>query len=290
MPRTLFVSDLDCTLLGPDRKVSAESARLLNEAVEKGALFSIATARTPATVDTLMQDVDCRVPLVVMTGAAVWNPKTNTYSHVRYHRADTARRLIDTYRRLGLSTFMYTLEDDNLIHIYHIGKIGKLEQAFIDERSDSRFKKLHIPADGDSILPDRLDKVILFYAMRPTEEVERVYEEIRDSDDLRAVFYHDMYGEEIALMEVFGPDASKANAIKALASETGAERIVAYGDNINDLPMLGIADDAVAVANAVPEVLRAASRVIGPNTDDSVPKDILYQLTTTNSQLPTHNQ
>lgn len=278
MPRTLFVSDLDCTLLGPDRKVTSESARLLNEAVEKGALFSIATARTPATVDGLMKDVDCRVPLVVMTGAAVWNPKTNSYSHVSYHREETARRLIDTYRRLGLSTFMYTLEDDNLIHIYHIGKIGKLEQAFIDERSDSRFKQLHIPSNGDSILPDRLDKVILFYAMRPTEEVERVYNEIRDSDDLRAVFYHDMYGEEIALMEVFGPGASKANAIKALAHEIGAGRIVAYGDNINDLPMLGIADDAVAVANAVPEVLEAASRVIGPNTEDSVPKDILEQL------------
>lgn len=275
--RTLFVSDLDCTLLGADRKVSPRSAQMLCEAVEKGALFSIATARTPATVDNLMKDVDCRVPLIVMTGAAIWNPKSNTYSHVRYHKEETARHLIDTYRRQGLSTFMYTLEDDNLIHIYHIGPIGDLEQAFIDERSDSRFKKLHIPPSGDSRLPEKLDKVILFYAMRPTEEVERVYREIADRDDLRAVFYHDMYGEEIALMEVFGPGASKANAIKALASELKADRIVAYGDNINDLPMLRIADDAVAVANAVPEVLETASRVIGPNTDDSVAKDILQQ-------------
>lgn len=254
---------------------------MLNEAVARGALFSIATARTPATVDSLMKNVDCRVPLVVMTGAAVWNQKSNTYSHVCYHREDTARRLADTYRRLGLSTFMYTLEDDNLIHIHHIGPISPLEQAFIDERSDSRFKKLNIPPSGDSSLPERLDKVILFYAMRPTEEVKRVYDEIRDCDDLRAVFYHDMYGEEIALMEVFGPEASKANAIKALAAELNAERIVAYGDNINDLPMLRIADDAVAVANAVPEVLEAASRVIGPNTDDAVPKDILSQLAPT---------
>lgn len=279
---TLFVSDLDGTLLGSDRRVSPESARLLNKAVEQGALFSIATARTPATVDKLMKEVDCRVPLIVMTGAAIWNPKGNTYSHVRYHREATARRLVDTYRRLGLSTFMYTLEDDNLIHIHHIGPVSPLEQAFIDERSDSRFKKLHIPPSGDSELPERLDKVILFYAMRPTEEVERVYNEIRDSGDLRAVFYHDMYGQEIALMEVFGPEASKANAIKALAEELNADRIVAYGDNVNDLPMLGVADDAVAVSNAVPEVLEAASRVIGPNTDDSVPKDILRQLVISN--------
>lgn len=279
---TLFVSDLDGTLLGSDRKVTPESTQLLNEAITRGALFSIATARTPATVDALMKDVDCRVPLIVMTGAAVWNPKTNTYSHVRYHREETARRLVDTYRRLGLSTFMYTLEDDNLIHIYHIGPIGELEQGFIDERSDSRFKQLHIPASGDSSLPGKLDKVILFYAMRPTEEVKRVYDEIRDDDDLRAVFYHDMYGEEIALMEVFGPGASKANAIKALAEELKVDKIVAYGDNVNDLPMLQLADDAVCVANAVPEVHAAASRSIGPNTADSVPKDILGQLAISN--------
>lgn len=279
---TLFVSDLDGTLLGSDRKVTPESTQLLNEAISRGALFSIATARTPATVDALMKDVDCRVPLIVMTGAAVWNPKANTYSHVRYHREETARRLVDTYRRLGLSTFMYTLEDDNLIHIYHIGPIGELEQGFIDERSDSRFKQLHIPASGDSSLPEKLDNVILFYAMRPTEEVKRVYDEIRDDDDLRAVFYHDMYGEEIALMEVFGPGASKANAIKALAEELKVDKIVAYGDNVNDLPMLQLADDAVCVANAVPEVHAAASRSIGPNTDDSVPKDILAQLVISN--------
>ena len=39
--------------------------------------------------------------------------------------------------------------------------------------------------------------------------------------------------------------------------------------------MFGIADDAVAVANAVPEVLASARRIIGPNTADSVALDIL---------------
>lgn len=272
--KTLFVSDLDGTLLQPGAFLSSKSAEILNEAISEGALFSIATARTPATVSKLFQDLHTDVPLIVMTGAAIWDRTNNRYIHPCFHRPDTARRLANLYSELGLSTFVYTLGEDNLIHIYHIGEMSDLERRFVEERVDSPFKRFHLTSDGTTILPESFDRILLFYAMRPTEEVRRVYDRIKDSDDLKAIFYHDMYGEEIALMEVFGPEASKANAVRRLADHIGADRIVAYGDNVNDLPMLAIADDAVAVENAVPEVRQAASRIIGPNTEDSVPLDI----------------
>ena len=275
---TLFVSDLDGTLLGPDRKVSEESVSLLNESISRGAMFSVATARTPATVGPLMKEVDCTLPLIVMTGAAIWDRKENCYHHASFHSENVASRLVDLYRRHGLSSFVYTLGDDNVIHIYHIGAMSALEREFMEERLDTPYKKFHIPEDGNSELPECLDKVLLFYSMRPTEEVAPVYEEIKNSGDLRAVFYHDMYGEEIALMEVFGPGASKANAVRVLAEMIGTDRIVAYGDNVNDLPILGVADDAVAVENAVDSVKAVANRIIGPNTENSVAKDIKRQV------------
>jgi len=45
---------------------------------------------------------------------------------------------------------------------------------------------------------------------------------------------------------------------------------VVFGDNLNDLPMMAVADVAVAVENALPEVKAKADVVIGPNTDDAV--------------------
>ena len=272
--RTLFVSDLDGTLLNQERKVSDESVRLLNESIADGALFSVATARTPATVGPLLQYVDCTLPLIVMTGAAIWDRKDNRYMHASFHNEATAKGLVDLYRKHGLSAFIYVLGSDNVIHIYHLGDMSPLEKTFMEERLFTPYKKFHIPEDGNSELPSKLDRVLLFYSMRPTEEVCRVYDDIKDSDQLRAVFYHDMYGEEIALMEVFSPEASKANAVKILADMVGADNIVAYGDNVNDLPILDVADDAVAVENAVDEVKRISSRIIGPNTEDSVARDI----------------
>ena len=203
--KTLFVSDLDGTLLGPDRKVSAESARMINEAIADGAMFSVATARTPATVGPLLEDVESPLPFIVMTGAAIWNRQDNRYVHASFHREKTARRLVDIYRKHNLSAFVYILGADNVIHIYHMGDISDLERGFIEERLNTPYKRFHILDKEEWKLPESLDQVLLFYSMRPTEEVVRVYDEIKDSDDLRAVFYHDMYGDEIALMEVFGP-------------------------------------------------------------------------------------
>lgn len=276
---TLFVSDLDGTLLGADSMLSEQSIKLLNESIASGARFSIATARTPATVSRLLADVNCRVPVIVMTGAAIWDLCSRRYIHASFHHEATARRLLKLYREYSLSSFVYTLDEDNIIHIYHIGQMSDLERKFMDERADTPFKRFHIPASGDSNIPDAcLGRVLLFYTMRPTCEVSPVYEQLKGNNDLRAVFYHDIFGEEIALMEVFGPEASKANAVRILAEHEGADRIVAYGDNVNDLPILGIADDAVAVENAVDEVKVAAHRIIGPNTEDSVAKDIKNQL------------
>lgn len=272
--RTLFVSDLDGTLLSPDRKVSQESVHLLNESIAEGALFSVATARTPATVGPLLKDVSCTLPLIVMTGAAIWDRQSNRYVHASFHSEATARRLVELYQKHNLCTFIYILGGDNIIHIYHLGEMSQLERVFMEERLATPYKKFHVDENGSSELPDCLDRVLLFYSMRPTEEVRSVYDEIKDADDLRAVFYHDMYGEEIALMEVFGPNASKANAVKILAELASTDRIVAYGDNVNDIPILSVADDAVAVENAVDEVKKIAGRIIGPNSEDSVAKDI----------------
>jgi 5-amino-6-(5-phospho-D-ribitylamino)uracil phosphatase len=51
-------------------------------------------------------------------------------------------------------------------------------------------------------------------------------------------------------------------------------QLVVFGDQTNDLKMFRIATEAVAVANATPEVIAEATRVIGTNEDDSVVKYI----------------
>lgn len=273
--KTLYVSDLDGTLLGADSKISARSAELLNRTISQGALFTIATARTPATVAPILSGIRMNIPAIVMTGAAIWNPSTGAYSHRRFISSEAARELADIYLHTSTPTFFFTLPEST-IHIYHIGgEMTALQKEFMAERLYNPYKKFHISELGEAEpLPDSLAHTILLYTMLPDAKAASTYELTRSISGVRAQYYHDIYGPSIGILEAFSDQATKANAISELARKLGADRIVAFGDNINDLPMLARADVAVAVANALPEVKDAAHIVIGPNTDDAVARFI----------------
>lgn len=75
-----------------------------------------------------------------------------------------------------------------------------------------------------------------------------------------------------SLIEASALGVSKASAVAELAAShgIGPESVVAFGDMPNDLPLLSWAGTSCAVANAHPDVLAAATHVIGSCTDDGV--------------------
>lgn len=275
MKKPLFITDLDGTLLSNDSRLSPMTIELVNRAVGEGALFTVATARTPATISKILRGLDLRLPMAVLTGAVLWNPVTGEYSEPKFIAESTVREMLEIYGEAQLPAFIFTLRDDHIIHIYHIGELSDVERQFIEERKDSPYKRFHVPADGNSQLPEKLDNVLLFYAVQPTEKGRAVYERICDRKDLNPIFYHDIYGDELAVLEFFSPQASKALAAARIAAQTGADGIIAFGDNYNDLPLLRAADIGVAVGNAVEDVRKVADRVIGTNEESAVPKFIL---------------
>jgi len=74
------------------------------------------------------------------------------------------------------------------------------------------------------------------------------------------------------LIEAAAIGVSKATAVAELAGSHGitAEEVIAFGDMPNDLPLLAWAGTSCAVANAHPDVLAAATCVIGSNDTDGV--------------------
>jgi hypothetical protein len=74
------------------------------------------------------------------------------------------------------------------------------------------------------------------------------------------------------LIEASPLGVTKASVVAELAAGygIGPESVIAFGDMPNDLPLLSWAGTSCAVANAHPEVLAAASYVIGSNDDDGV--------------------
>jgi hydroxymethylpyrimidine pyrophosphatase-like HAD family hydrolase len=74
------------------------------------------------------------------------------------------------------------------------------------------------------------------------------------------------------LIEASALGVSKASVVAEIAAGHGIAResVLAFGDMPNDLPLLAWAGTSCAVANAHPDVLAAATHVIGSNEDDGV--------------------
>lgn len=272
MSTTLYVSDLDGTLLGADSRVSRRSAEIITDLTDRGVMITAATARTPATVDGLLRGTGLRLPVIVMTGAAMWHPVKRCFEMQHFIDGDTVEIIRLTMGRHGLSPFVYTIDAAGIIHTRHYGPVSKRDREFAAERSHLPLKRLYmIDAQWSAVEP----RTILVLAMGPVAQVMTCADALRATGECGVSAYTDIFHPETALLEVLAKGVSKASAIRALADQLGADRVTAFGDNLNDIPMLQAADHAVAVGNAMDQVKAVADEVIGTNTADSVARYIL---------------
>lgn len=69
--KTLYVSDLDGTLLRSDEITSEYTNRVINSLTDKGMIFSYATARSFITAQKVTKGLTAKIPLIVYNGAFV---------------------------------------------------------------------------------------------------------------------------------------------------------------------------------------------------------------------------
>ena len=71
-------------------------------------------------------------------------------------------------------------------------------------------------------------------------------------------------------LEVYSGEASKKNAVLSLKETFGAERIIGFGDNLNDMPLFEASDEGYAVENACNELKALAAGIIPASAKDGV--------------------
>lgn len=268
MTKTLYVTDLDGTLLNEHSRVSERSRALLSDLVTRhGALFTIATARTPATAVELMSGVPTPIPLIVMAGAAMWDTSCSEYVNSVPIAEPVVQRICAAYEAHGVHPFVYR-NHGGVLHSYHHSEVHDDERHFMGERTASPYKRFVITSEPYA---PSSDPTLLIFAMNRFDRLQAVQSDIVAAHiPCHSVCYHDIFNHDNGILEVYAQGVTKAAAVTRLKALTGADRLVVFGDNLNDREMMLAADHSVAVANAFDEVKATASEVIGPNTADSV--------------------
>ena len=75
--KTLYVSDLDGTLLRSNEMISEYSVKVINSLIDKGMIFSYATARSLISASRVTKGLSPKVPLIIYNGAFIIDGNNN---------------------------------------------------------------------------------------------------------------------------------------------------------------------------------------------------------------------
>ena len=116
--------------------------------------------------------------------------------------------------------------------------------------------------------------MIYFVFIDSKENIQIIHDILSNIEGIGLIMYKDIYDKESYLLEVYSTRATKANGIKKLKGEGNYTKVISFGDQLNDLNMFQEADEAYAVGNAVKEIKKIATAVIGTNDEGSVARFI----------------
>lgn len=252
----LVATDLDGTLLRSDQTISDRTAEVLAQISAEGGHVVLVTGRPVRWLAGVYAQLRGRLPLAVCAnGAVVYDPEAD-----RVLRADP-------------------LAPEDLAQVCARLRAEIPEVSFAVEVADGR-EMWH-----DSNYPRRGGHPTVRLVETPEELVSVPAVKLlvrageQDPDEFAELVASHVAGLAEAtfssyggLVEISASGVTKAAGLAWLCErlDVPAERVVAFGDMPNDVPMLTWAGRAVAMANAHPAVKQVADEVTLSNDDDGV--------------------
>ena len=274
----LIAIDVDGTLLNDEHAVTAENRAALHRAHEAGLQVVLCTGRAYPEIERVIDDIGLDLDAAVTVfGAVVTDVPTKETLFSQPLEPETAVALTDFFKARG-----YTV-------MYLVGGEQAGSTGFI-----VRGETHHFAVDAYLIKTTvRFEQVAALPENPPPALRVSIIDDPGTLDDLSAdltrvfgdrVVHNVLHAPEWAftVIEGFAPSVNKWSGIAKLCELRGLnpERVVALGDDVNDIDMLRQATLGVAMGNARDSVKAAADRVTATNNEHGVAKlidEILQQ-------------
>ncbi len=264
--RTLYVTDLDGTLLNTKDRINPESLRIINELVGRGMLFTYATARSLESARVVAQGLTLTMPVIVYNGAFIMHPGSGEMISSLYFSKEEAGFIRQILEQAQISPLVYSFVENRERVSWNITRENDGIRRYLSKRKGDRRLR---PLEGAEGLYG--GNVFYYTCIGEKEELLPLYEIFSKDGRFRCTIQQELYRPEY-WCEIMPCKATKAEAIKTLKGLWNCDRIVSFGDAINDIPMFELSDECYAVENAVPELKKAATGIIDSNDRDGVAK------------------
>lgn len=262
----LYISDLDGTLLNSRQELSPRTIDIINNLINKGMSFTIATARSFDSAWRIINPINFNLPVVLFNGVIIYDPVSKQNIVSNFMDKAVACEILQILRENGIPPMVHTTSKLLGNKVYYTGIFNRGEAEYIDDRvgrGDKRFTLVDDPSIGLS------QDIISIVVIGEEDNLRPIYDLLKLKYNLQYHFTVDIY-TNMYWLELTSEKGSKRHGIEYLKKLLGADELITFGDNLNDLPMFEIADHSYAVENAFDIVKKAAKRVIGSNEDDGV--------------------
>ena len=262
---------MDHTLLDDAGTLSCYSRTTLNRLLARGLRFTVASARSCASLRHLLRGLELSLPVIEFNGAFVSDLATGRHHLVHALAPAVATDLWTLLVGSGHVPFVSTF-DGSADRLYYDRMANAGMSWYLEDRRrhhDPRLRRLADLREG------LRDQVVCLTVIGRQGELLALRETVRRRHEpaVRTYCFENTYSPGWFWLTVHDARATKERGVAALLRlrpELQGSRLVAFGDGANDIGLLQAADVGLAVANAEPELQRRASAVIGTNTDDAV--------------------
>jgi Cof subfamily protein (haloacid dehalogenase superfamily) len=267
----LFVSDLDGTLVDRRATLSRFAVRTLRRLIDEGVLFTVASARSQATLAPILRELPLTLPIIEFNGAYITDLATGQSLYCEALDAEVATCAV----RLGLDADVPPFVSTHFGGQQYLYPPEKLRNAgmtwYVDTRKAALDRRLLAGLDPFEALAQPA-VCLTFIAEHARLAVLKQRIDRATSGQTNSVVYRNPYDTKWFWLTVQSARANKGDALRKLTEHLGValSAVTVFGDEVNDIPMFEVAGRCVAVDNAVPELKRLAHQVIGAHHLDSV--------------------
>lgn len=253
----LIATDIDGTLLGPDHVVTQRTIDALRAAREEGIEVVAATGRSHWSAVPLIEPIGCVRWLLASNGATLFDLATGEIAQQSLLDRETVRDLVTTLNN----------EFDGLGYSWETSEGVFQDEAFRAIRSTT-FPSQKIARRSTVEFDPGADDLAKMMVLHPTLADTPWLEASRPYIPPNLSFAT----SGLAFVEITSALADKGIALSALCDRLGVarEHTVTFGDQVNDLGMLGWAGRGYAMANAHVEAAEVASHSAPHHLDDGV--------------------
>jgi len=262
---TLYVSDLDGTLLNTNTELSEKSKEIINVLLQKGVKFTYATARSFSSASKILKGLNISIPAITYNGAYFVEPTNGKIIYSTSFSYEQMKYISTILIENNAYPLVYSL----LNYEEHVSWLeGKENEGMLNYlKARTGDKRLRCVTKEEELY---LGSIFYFTVIGEKNELEILKGYFGDKSQFVCTLQRELYGDGEYWLEIMPYNATKAMGVKWLKEITGCDKVICFGDAINDISMFTIADDSYAVANANLQLKQIATGIIGSNGEDGV--------------------